>query len=310
MPKPVDSEESNDINDSQRIQDAVETANAEDEKPKDDVDQDDQDDSEEDDAKNDGDDSGDSDDSEEGDKPSDDDEEDDDKKPEDKAPVERKFKNLAADDDTQYITNIERAYENSSSEAIRLSNELATTTRRVDAIISAAQKDPDLAKKLNEVLDANGVVTPSGTGEAAPTSNEVPNALDDPFLVDSKTKWQEQSKQEVEDILAANPELLSDPSLNANVKHWMEVFSQEEYRTKKRLMSGGEAMVAAMKHLGIEDRRQKQDVANKAKDLAAPTRPTKARQPKASKTALPDAAYDFAAKMGVSRESVEKFANK
>ena len=154
MPKTDDSGDSKDIQDSQRIQDAVETANTEDEKStgtEDDKDL--KDNADEDDAENSSKDSDNSDDSEDDENDSDDDEEkEDDEKGDDKAPVERKFKNLAADDDATYITNIERAYENSSAEGLRLSNELAATNRRVDAIIQAAQKDPDLAKRLTKVL--------------------------------------------------------------------------------------------------------------------------------------------------------------
>lgn len=311
MPKPDESEEVTTPTGANDIRTAVETAGAEDEIVQDDEDQEEQvENSEEEDDKS-KDDASDSDDSEDDENDSDDDEEKDEDKDKDDAPVERKFKNLAADDDAGYITNLERAYENSSAEGVRLSNELAATNRRVDAIIAAAQKDPDLAKRLNDVLDGSGVVTSSGKdGQQDGASDDQVSPIEDPFLVNAKTEWQEKSRQEVEDILAANPELLSDPKLNTQVKHWMEVFSQEELRNNKRLMSGGEAMLAAMRYLGVEDKRKKQDVANKAKSLAAPSKPTKSRTPKPQKATVSDAALDLASKMGVSRETVEKYANK
>lgn len=310
MPKPDETVEEK-VDDASRVQSAVETALTGDTEDETDNGTDDDntadDNTDEEESKSTDDDSA-SDDSDD-DKKSDDDEEktDDDSKEEDSA-VERKFKNLAADDDATYIKNIESAYQNSSAEAIRLNQELSATNRRVDAIVAAAQKDPDLAKRLNDVLGIGGNDDSSGS-DTQPTGSGAPKPTDDPFLVNSKTEWENKSRTEVEEILAANPEINSDPKLNTQVKHWMEVFSNEEFNQNRRLMSGGEAMEAAMKHLGIEDRRKKQDVANGVKDLAAPTRPTKSRTPKPKAKGLSDAAADFADKLGVAREKAEKYAN-
>jgi hypothetical protein len=307
MPKTDESDANQEIDDAQKIQSVVETANAEDEEDTgaDDDNQSD-DESDEEDSSN-KDDASDEDDSEEDSSDDDDDDEEDkSKKPES---AERKFKNLAADDDAGYISNLEKAYENSSAEAIRLSNEVGQTNRRIDSLLAAVQKDPELAERLNKAMGnvdisaSSGNDTGNGNGEAQSASN-------DPFLIDARTKWEKESKEQVQEILDANPELISDPEKNANVKHWMEVFSAEEMRKNKRLLSGGEAMEAAMKHLGIEDKRTKPTVNSKVKDLAAPTRP-KGSKKKSSKSApLSDAAYSFADKMGVSKESIEKFATK
>lgn len=305
MPKTDDPTEQTEVADSERIRSVVETANAEDEKPEVEEDEDTQDDVEEEDGSDDDEDSTDTKSEEESD--DDDDEGEDDSKKE--KSIKRTFENLADDDDAKYIENIERAYKNSTSEALRLSNEMGALNRRVDAILTAAEKDPDLAKRLNAVLD--GKVEPSSSGsEVAPAerSGEV-SPLDDPFLVDQKTKWEETSRQEVEDILNANPEIASDPMLNTDVKHWMNVFSQEEFRKNKRLMSGGEAMLAAMKHLGIEDRRTKQEVASRAKEIAAPVKKGSSRKPKGKTKEVSDLSLKLAGKMGLSRERIEKFVD-
>lgn len=311
MAKPDDTDDKKDLDDASKVQDVVETAlkgDPEDENIDDQEDDKSGDDSAEEESEN-KDDSDDSDESEDDKKSDDDEESDSEDKSGDDDSAERKFKNLAADDDATYIKNIERAYENSSAEALRLNTELGNMGRRVDAIIAAAQKDPDLAKKLNEVLGTGGSDNSSGTDNQSQDSATSPKPTDDPFLIDSKTKWEQKSREEVEAILAANPEINSDPNLNSRVKHWMEVFSNEEFKNNRRLMSGGEAMEAAMKHLNIEDKRQKQNVANGVKSLAAPTRPTKSRtpKPKAGK-GLTDAAAEFADKLGVAREKAEKYA--
>lgn len=303
MPKTDDTDVSNPVADADRIRSAVETDNTEDEDDtstddaKDDADSEEEDSDKNDDAS-----------AEEDSEDSSDDEDEDDEDKSDKEESERKFKNLAANDDAGYISNLEKAYENSSAEAIRLNKELGQTSRRVDAIIAAAQKDPDLAKRLNKVLDTSGVVDSSGEESS---NDEGVSPLSDPFLIDAKTTWENKSRDEVQAILDANPELVTDPVKNANVKHWMEVFSAEEMKRNKRLMGGGEAMEAAMRHLGIEDKRTKQTTAAKAKELAAPTRAKGAKKAKSSgKKPLSDSAYNFAAKMNVSKESVEKYAQK
>lgn len=314
-------EDPKDLKGADDIRSAVETANAEDEKEiKDPAPTDEDKDTEEDDSQDNSDDKSTDDDSEETEGSDDDDSEEEEDKKDEGEPTERKFKNLADDDDSKYIKNLENAYSNSSAEALRLNQSLDDVTkrleatgRRVDAIVEAAQKDPELAKKLNKVLDASGVVTPDSdvnSGDSKSGVEDLESSNEDPFLVSSKTEWEEKSRQEVQEILDANPELLSNPELNKNVKHWMEVFSKEHYRVNRKVLGAGEAMKQAMKHLGVADNRKKQDVANKAKELAAPSRPTKSRTPKPKKgSGLSSEAATFADKLGVSRDKAEKFAS-
>lgn len=301
MPKPDESSDKSDLDDASKIQSVVENANAEDEK---DLSTDENQDDEEldEDESNDQDDSSDEDDSEEDDSDDDDDEEEDKSKKKDS--VERKFKNLASDDDKEYISNIEKAYENSTAEALRLNTELGNATRRINALMQAVGSDPALAESLNKAMSGQ----PS-SGDGGDTNNDSPSPTDNPFLTDAQTQWRQKSAKEVQEILDANPELLSDPEMNTQVRHWMEVFSAEEYKNNKRLMTGGEAMEAAMRYLGVQDKRKKQDVASAAKNLAAPTRPQSSKKPKTSSgKGVSDAAYKFGELMGVSKESIEKYA--
>lgn len=301
MPKPDEAGIDNELDDASKIQSVVENANAEDEKDLS-ADDDQNDDDLDEDESNDQDDASDEDDSED-DKSDDDDEEDEDKSKK-KDSVERKFKNLASDDDKEYIANIEKAYENSTAEALRLNQELGNTTRRINALMQVVGSDPELADRLNKAMAGQ----PS-SGDDGAKGDDSPSPTDNPFLTDAQTQWRQKSAKEVQEILDANPELLSDPELNGQVRHWMEVFSAEEYKNNKRLMTGGEAMEAAMRYLGIDDKRKKQDVASKAKDLAAPTRPQSSKKPKNnSSKGLSDSAYKFGELMGVSKESIEKYA--
>lgn len=301
MPKPDDAVIENELDDADKIQSVVETANAEDEKAKLDGDDESNDDAEEEDL-NDDDNSSDEDEPE--DEKSDDGDEDEEEKPKKNESVDRKFKNLASDDDAEYIENIEKAYSNSTAEAIRLNTELGSATRRINALMQAVGSDPDLAERLTKAMNGEDA---SGSDDG--TNNDAPSPTADPFAVHAQTEWKQKSAKEVQEIIDANPELVSDPKLSSNVKHWMEVISAEEYKTNKRLMSGGEAMEAAMRFLGIEDKRTKEDVASATKNQAAPTRPNSSKKPKAStKKGVSDAAYKFGELLGVSKESVDKYA--
>lgn len=197
-----------------------------------------------------------------------------------------------------YISNLEKAYEASSAEGINLNQKLQQATRRVEAIMEAVQSDKELADKLYAALEGNPS-SASPKGEAAPTT--------DPFLVHAKTEWEETSTKEAQEFIDANPEVVSNPQINADVKRWMEVFSNEEYKTKGRLMTAGEAMTKAYKHLGYEDKREARKSLSDVKKAAAPTRPQGSRKPAKTASDFTDSQLDFAGKMGISKEKLDKF---
>lgn len=294
MPKPDEADDTKDITSVDSIKSIVETASAEDEiedksvDDNDDLDESAEDDSEEDESKE-----SEADSEEESDEEETDEDESKDTK---KSEVERKFKNLADEDDTKYISNLEKAYENSSAEAIRLNTELSEAKKTGDQwtkILTVVNSNPDLAKQLNDALEGKEVTIPD----------------QDPFLVSAKTEWETKSRQELEEIVGKHPEVVSDPSLNAKVKHWMSVFSKEAFETDKRMLTGGEAMTMALRHLGVDVDDTRPSVTSKAKEAAAPTRPKAARKSKPSAKTVSNEAYKFGELMGVSKEQVEKFAN-
>ena len=193
------------------------------------------------------------------------DEEDDDSKPDDQ-PKDRRFTQFAGDGkDETYISNLEKGYENSSKEAIRLNQELSQATGRVEAIMRAAATDPDLAAKLNAAVNGSDA---GGSGSDGNSNN----ATENPFVKNLQSEWQEKSEKEIATFIEANPEVATDPKISADVKHWMNVFSNDAYNRTGRLMSGGEAMALAYKHLGLENKLEKQNLADGAKKIATPPR--------------------------------------
>lgn len=206
-----------------------------------------------------------------------------------------KYKQFAGDGKPEtYISNLEKAYQNSSAEAIAKQTELNQSQGRVDAIMRAAASDPDLAKRLNEVISKGG----SGAGNGDDDSRES-SAAANPFVSDMEAQWRQKSTQEIDAFIEANPEVASDPKIAADVKHWMGVFSDQHFKRTQRLLSGGEAMAQAYKHLGLENKLEKQNLGAGAKKNAAPTRPRgKVKKSTGSKPKFTDSQLAMAKSMG------------
>jgi hypothetical protein len=213
-----------------------------------------------------------------------------------------------------YLANINKAYEHSSAEGIRLNQELGTATRRFDAIMHAVAKDSDLANKLYAAIEAYGKGDSGAKGGEEGKSSDQSRGdgkVDptvDPFLSDAKAKWQEQSTKEATEFARKYPQVLSDPEINKQVKHWTNVFTEQHYRATGQLLSAGKALEQAARHLGLESTEKTQKLAKNAKKVAAPSRPQGPRKPKQSAGKVSDEAVKFGQMMGVSRDKLEKFA--
>lgn len=263
------------------IRQAVENSRNSDES-QDDDDADDADDSDDDDSSDDssGDDAaGDDDDSADDDgddsDDSDDDDDDDAESGDKKDPKsDRKYSQFKGDgSDKAYISNLEEGYKNSSAEAIRLKGELDTASGRLDTFMRVVGNNPELATAFNKALgEAGDNGSGSGSGGSDDGSNSQGSGLDNPFIKNMQAEWQEKSEVEIQEFIDANPEVVTDPEVSKDVKHYMKLFSNDYYERTGKLMSGGEAMAKAYKHLGLEDKRGKQDLANGAKKNLTPPR--------------------------------------
>jgi hypothetical protein len=240
------------------------------------------------------------------------DEDDDDAESDDKKDPksDRKFSQFKGDGtDKAYISNLEEGYRNSSAEAIRLKGEAETAQGRLDTMLRVVAADPALSKALNDQLNGKG-----GSGSGGSGGGENPDAenLRDPFMMSAQTEWQEKSEKEIQGIIDANPEIVTDPDLAGKIKHYMKLFSEDYLTQNKKLMSGGDAMIAAMKHLGIEDKRQKQDLAQGAKKNLTPprSRGNKAKKSGGQKPKFTDDQIAMAKSMGKDQAWLEKNAVK
>lgn len=287
--KPEETEEDETLEDEEDQKEEAEESEEEDseEETEDDSEEEDEDESEEDDSE------------EETEEESEEETEDDSKK--------YRFEQFAGESDEEYIKNLEEGYENSSKEAVRLKNEADVSTRRLNAIMDAAKADPKLGEALQNALTEAGTTAESletKPGDDVETSNN-------PFLKAAETEWKTKSQQEAKEFVEANPEVLSDPEINGKVRHWMEVFTREEMQQNGKLLTAGEALEKAYNHLGLENKLKKEeDLAAAAKKNSAPSRP-KSSTPKKKKSSGKDftqSQLDYASKLGLSKEKLEKYA--
>lgn len=213
----------------------------------------------------------------------------------------------------EYIKNLENGYLNSSQEAIKIRDERDGFQRQVDAIKQAAGKDPEFGEKLLSLLNAGGGDN-SSSGDGL--DDPVTQSSNNPFLVHAQTEWNEKNELSVKDFTDANPEVLTDPKINADVKRWARVFTKQVFDDEQRLITTGEAMERAFRYLGLEDKRQaKQSLVDGMKKNAAPTRPQAAKKKSSGKSGndtkqFSDQTLSFADKMGISKERLVKSAKR
>lgn len=306
------------------VRSVVETANAEDENTRknggaaseDDDEGEDEDDEDEededDDAGSDEEDDDEEEESDDDDESEEEDSEEEDDKPTKKSKSEKKsaagfrYTQYAGDGtEKSYRKNLEEAYKNSSAEGVRLAQENQLQARRMQNLVAAAKSDPEFAEKLNAILSEGG--TTAGAGGDAGTA-KTPGAAQNPFLANAESEWKRKSEKEAQEFIDANPEVLSDPQINAKVRKRMETISRIEWEENERLITAGEAMEEAYRQLGYADKRGKNKVINGAKKSVSPTRPAGTKKKPKTASDFTEGQLVFAAEMGVSKEKLAKYA--
>jgi hypothetical protein len=213
----------------------------------------------------------------------------------------------------EYIKNLEDGYLNSSQEALKIKDRAEGLERQVNAIKAAAGKDPEFGEKLLSLLKENGGDGDGSQGDGGFGDDKATQSSNNPFLVHAETEWNQNNEKSIKDFVDANPEVLTDPKINAEVKRWAKVYTREVYESEKRLITTGEAMQMAYKQLGYEDKRNsQQDLVNGMKKNAAPTRPQGAKKksggnkPAGNTKQFSDLTLTLAEKMGMSKERLVK----
>lgn len=250
------------------------------------------------------------DDSNDDDDSDDDDSDDDDDDAKGKQGSEFRFSQFKGKEGTaeEYIKNLEDGYLNSSQEAIKIKDERDGFERQVNAIKAAAGKDPEFGEKLLSLLKDNG----SNDDDSGFGDDKATQTSKNPFLVNAETEWNQSNEKSIKEFVDANPEVLTDPKINADVKRWTKVYTREVYESEGRLITTGEAMKMAYRQLGLDDKaKSTQSLVDGMKKNAAPTRPQGAKKKPTSKKGgetkqFSDLTLTMAEKMGMSKDRLVK----
>ena len=207
-----------------------------------------------------------------------------------------------------YLKNLEDAYLASSQEGIKNKDLAEGAQKQVDAIKAAAAKDPEFGKQILKLLNEHN--EEAAKGGAGGFSDQATQETTNPFLKNAETEWNAKNEESVKKFIEANPEVVTDPKINADVKRWSAVFAREAYEKEGKLITTGEAMDAAYRHLGLEAKRaEEQSLVDGMKKNAAPTRPQTAKKKSSSKKdtkQFSELTLDYAKKMGISEERLAK----
>lgn len=201
----------------------------------------------------------------------------------------KRFTQIKGETPEEYITNLEEAYRNSSTEAQRIMKEAKDKGSKFDAIASIIAKNPEIAKAINEA-----------TGEKAPTITV------DPAVEFARDEMQKRMTEDYNKFTDSHPEFLTDEKIKQDIAEEVDAIGQV-YESRGRKISLLQAMDMAWKNLGYDKEDAKEDVARKAKETAAKTSPASPPKKPGQKKEYSDDQIKVAKKMGLTVEQLEKY---
>lgn len=191
-----------------------------------------------------------------------------------------------------YVKRLERAYQKSSDEAIRLNHQLQGK--------QATGQQPQPPQQ--------GQQQPAQNQQDTQETNSAPAQGEDPVLVHMRTQLDQQAEKDLQDFRKENPEIDTDPEIRENVNKYIKFYSHYAYQNEGRLPGMRESLDAAYKHFGYNDNKEEK-VANQAKQNASqPKSGSKAKKGSSGSgdKDLTDEEKAFAQKMGRDPEKVKK----
>ena len=204
---------------------------------------------------------------------------------------EKRFTQIKGDTPEEYAKNLEEAYRNSSSEAQRLNTQYQETQQKLDSIMATAAKDPEFAKKLNEL-----------TGDNAPTPDN------DSAVLYARDRMQQDMEREYNEFIEEYPQVATDEELKKDMVQLVNEFGRYAREKEGRIMGMKEALEKAAVYKGLTKERKENEVKEKAKEEASrPRTKSKAKKP-SSQPELTEEQKAIAKKMGVSEDDMRKYA--
>lgn len=201
----------------------------------------------------------------------------------------KRYTQLKGDNPEEYITSLETAYKESSTEAIRLNHELQAEKQKTDKFAAIIAKNPDLAEKLGE---------------------DVADVELNPALLHAEEQLQKQMKTEYQEFMDGHPDLESDQALQKEMLSQMTIYADTVRRTQRRQPSMKESLRFAWSSLGHEDSKD-EALRMKAKSTAARGKSAKTTvKKKIAKQDFTDKQIEVGIQMGIGKtkeEVVKKF---
>lgn len=200
----------------------------------------------------------------------------------------KRFTQFKGDSPEEYLKNLEEGYYNSSSEAMRLNNEVKDLKAKVEQVAGLIANNPELAEQLNLPQDQ-------------------PAVDKDPAIRYAETKMQEEMKNEYEAFVALHPEIESDPGLQERMTKRLAVLAKTVQEEEGRYLGMGEGLELAWTSLGMAQQDKKEEIRMKAKDVAASTKTAKGGTKKVVKSEFTPAQLEMAEKLGLNEQQLREF---
>lgn len=218
---------------------------------------------------------------------SDDDEDDSSEADESDSTFTKRFSQFKGDDLEAYNKNLEEGYYNSSTEALRLNNEVKDLKARLDQITGVVANNPELAEQFNLQQDA-------------------PQPVKDPAVRYAETKMQEEMKSEYDEFVRLHPEIESDPGLQERMTKRLAVLAKSIQEDEGRYLGMGEGLQLAWTSLGMAQQDKSEEIRMKAKETAASSKTAKGGTKKVEKSEFTKAQLELAEKLGLTEAQLRE----
>lgn len=210
------------------------------------------------------------------------------------AKFEKRYSQLKGDTPEEYAKSLEDAYNNSSAEAVKLNREFKELKEKVGGLLAAADKDPELAKKLGLTEEDKKVDKPDE--DKSPAEKWAEQRMAEEFLQDYK------------DFTKLHPEADTDETIRKELEEEVGI-QATAYKSKTgKIIAMKDALSRAWKVLGYDDN-SKEDLAVKLKENAGQGRSQGGSSKKNSSTKKPEVsekALEMAKKFGLSDKDIQK----
>lgn len=202
--------------------------------------------------------------------------------------------------DEGYVKRLERAYQKSSEEAIRLNHENQNLKNGQPVQQPQAGQNDQGQQQQQGQQGQQGQQDPN----AAP-----PQQGEDPVIVHMRTQMNQQADQDLAEFRKEHPEIDTDPEVRDNVNKYIKFYSQYTFNNEGRLPGMRESLDAAYKHFDYDDNKDEK-VANQTKQNASNansgSKPKKSAGSKKDSTEPTEDEKYYAQKMGLSVDRIRK----